>query len=446
MPRRASRRPLISAPLGPVKTSRGPDLMRSEGLELVDSIKDCCESASSTPAVSIASRRSRRISASFLSTAAPSTSPIVAASDVNAVTRMQPAKVSKPSFSKRPALLALSTRSLLKQPSRYTLVARSTPVEDDEENLEPGKTKQSRGRHQDQSIKPMSPQKMESKLPRSRTMTVFHGLKKSFSRPSLAAVRTSGLETKMTPSKTSPPAKRAGSMSSPVALTASSSSPSSSSSPPGTTTTPTSGDATPTSAASIPPRHVRQIDAAQSSEYWSGRFMALQDRFLSEDLDDDSLPMHSSPLDDPCRGPQPAELHHQSLTSSRNRLTYLAPSNTTSALTTITYNPRRRPDDEDDVRRARIFSHLDSLCSTDEARKSLRLWQQSYARRVGCPKLLPREENLDTADRKKMLLGSVGSRFKSMAGQEGVLRKPLPMPSLGRGAAFAVKPGSTAVC
>ncbi|KAG5924583.1 hypothetical protein E4U53_003404 [Claviceps sorghi] len=441
MPKRSSQRPLISAPLGPVKTSRGPDLIRSEGLELVDSIKDC-ESGSSTPAVSIASRRSRRISASFLSTGTPSTSPIVAASDVNAVTHMQVAKVSKPSFGKRPALLSLSARSLLKQPSRYMLVARSTPVED-EENLEPGRTKQSRG--SDQFAKPMSPQKMVSKLPRSRTMTVFHGLKKSFSRPSLTAAWTSGVENKTTPGKTSPAAKRADLMSSPVALKASSSSSSSSSSPVATAA-PTSGHATPTSAASISQCHLRQIDAAQSSEYWSGRFMALQDRFLSENLDDDSLSTHSSRHDDQWREPQPAELYHQSLTSSRNRLTYLAPSNTTSALTTITYNPRRRPDDQDDVRCSRIFSHLDSLCSTDEARKSLRLWQQSYARRVGRSKLLPAEESSDTTERKKMLLSSVGSRFKSIASQEGLLRKQLPMPSPGRGVAFAVKPSSTAVC
>ncbi|KAG5983010.1 hypothetical protein E4U55_000962 [Claviceps digitariae] len=438
MPRRTSQRPLISAPLGPVKTSRGPDLIRSEGLELVDSIKDC-ESGPSTPTVSVASRRSRRISASFLSTGAPSTSPIAVASDVNAVTHSQATKVSKGSFSKRPALLSLSTRSLLKQPSRYTLVARSTPV-GDEENLEPWETKESRDK--DRDMKLMSSQKTESKLPRSRTMTVFQGLKKSFSRPSLAAAWTSSLESKMTPRKVSP-AKRADFISSPLALTVSSSSSV-------TTPAPTSGNATPNSVASTSRRDTRQIDAAQSSEYWSGRFMALQDRFLSENLDEDSLSLYSSRVDNQWREPKIAELAHQSLTSSGNRLTYLAPSNTTSALTTITYNPRRRLDEEDDDRCARIFSHLDALCSTDEARKSLRLWQQSYARRVGCPKLLPAECPSETTDRKKtLLLGSVGSRFKSMASQDGVLRKQLPVPSSGRGAVFALKPSSTsgvAVC
>ncbi|KAG6006819.1 hypothetical protein E4U54_000115 [Claviceps lovelessii] len=444
MAKRSSQRPLISAPLGPVKTSRGPDLIRSEGLELVDSIKDC-ESGPSTPTASVASRRSRRISASFASTAPPSSSPIVASSDVNAVTHIQATKVSKPSFGKRPALLSLSTRSLLKQPSRYTLVARSTPVED-EENLEPCGTKENRDRDGDGVMKSMSPrQKAESKLPRSRTMTVFHGLKKSFSRPSLAAAWTSSLESKMVPRKSPPVSKRSDFMSSPLSLTVSSAA--------ATTPAPTStsGDATPDSVASIPQSDYRQIDAAQSSEYWSGRFMALQDRFLAENLDEDALSLYSSRVDCQWRETQPSEVAHQSLTSSRNRLTYLAPSNTTSALTTITYNnTRRQLDNEDDLRCGRIFRHLDSLCSTDEARKSLRLWQQSYARRVGCSKLLPAEGYCETTDRKKTLLfASVGSRFKSMASQDGALRKQLPMPSPGRGGSFAVKPSPSrgvAVC
>ncbi|KAG6019724.1 hypothetical protein E4U41_003130 [Claviceps citrina] len=428
MPQRSSQRPIISAPLGPVKTSRGPDLIRSEGLELVDSIKDC-ESGPSTPAVSIASRRSRRISASFLGTAAPSTSPIVAASDITAVTHVQSTKAaSKGSFGKRTALLSLSARSLLKQPSRYTLVARSSPVED-EENLEPLAVKPDR----EPDLKLLGSQKLESRLPRSRTMTVLHGLKKSFSRSSLAAARNSGLDSKTTtPRMGSSLAKRADVVPSPLTFTSSAATP-----------TPTS-DTAPSPVASTPRADGRQIDAAQSSEYWSGRFMALQDRFLSENLEDDDSPsQYSSPAEDSqWRDPKLLALGHQSLTSSRNLLTYLAPSNTTSALTTMTTcNPRRRQDDEDDTRRRRIFSHLDSLCRTDEARKSLRLWQQSYARRFGCSTLLlPVECPSETRNGKTMLLGSVGSRFKSIERREGMLKQ---MPNPGRGAAFGVKPSSS---
>ncbi|KAG6049005.1 hypothetical protein E4U39_006668 [Claviceps sp. Clav50 group G5] len=444
MPKRPSQRPLmnISAPQGPVKTSRGPDLIRSEGLELVDSIKDC-ESGASTPAtsISVASRRSRRISASFLSTstAAPSTSPIVAASDIKAVTYIQATKASKSSFGRRPALLSLSsTRSLLKQPSRYTLVAQSSPLGvENEENVAPWGAKQYPVR--DMDMKPTRSSKQESKLPRSRTMTVLQGLKKSFSRPSLAPARTFSLENKMTPSKNSPIAQRADYTSSPLALTLSSSPLSSAS----TARTPTPHDATSRSAASRPQPDISQVDAAQSAEYWCGRFMALQDRFLSENLDDSSLSQYSSRVDSQWRHTKLVALGHQSLLpSSRNHLTYLAPSNTTSALTTITYNPRRRLENEDDIRRDRIFSHLESLCVTDEAMRSLRLWQQSYEHRVGSSKVPVAQKHFGGMDRKKMLLGSVGSRFKSIEVQDGVVkRKPIPSPR--RGAAFALKHSSS---
>ncbi|KAG6161734.1 hypothetical protein E4U51_006889 [Claviceps purpurea] len=448
MPKRPSQRPLmnISAPQGPVKTSRGPDLIRSESLELVDSIKDC-ESGASTPAtsISVASRRSRRISASFLSTstAAPSTSPIVAASDIKAVTYIQATKAFKPSFGRRPALLSLSTRSLLKQPSRYILVAQSSPLGvENEENVAPWGAKQYPVR--DMDMKPTSSLKQESKLPRSRTMTVLQGLKKSFSRPSLAPARTFSLENKMTPSKTSPIAQRADYTSSPLALTLSSS-PLSSASTASTARTPTPHDATSRSAASRPQPDISQIDTAQSAEYWCGRFMALQDRFLSDNLDDSSLSQYSSRADSQWRQTKLVALGHQSLLpSSRNHLTYLAPSNTTSALTTITYNPRRRLENEDDIRRDRIFSHLESLCVTDEAIRSLRLWQQSYEHRVGSSKVPVAQKQFGSMamDRKKMLLGSVGSRFKSIEVQDGVLkRKPIPSPR--RGAAFALKHSSS---
>lgn len=48
-----------------------------------------------------------------------------------------------------------------------------------------------------------------------------------------------------------------------------------------------------------------------------------------------------------------------------------------------------RLEDEDD-RASRVFSHLEALCTTSEARKSLHTWQQTYARRVGKAELLPR--------------------------------------------------------
>lgn len=45
---------------------------------------------------------------------------------------------------------------------------------------------------------------------------------------------------------------------------------------------------------------------------------------------------------------------------------------------------------DDDERCRRVFVHLEAFCATEEARRSLRLWQQDYARKTGRKKLLPK--------------------------------------------------------
>lgn len=45
---------------------------------------------------------------------------------------------------------------------------------------------------------------------------------------------------------------------------------------------------------------------------------------------------------------------------------------------------------DEDERCKRVFVHLEAFCATDEARASLRLWQQDYARKTGRKKLLPK--------------------------------------------------------
>lgn len=44
---------------------------------------------------------------------------------------------------------------------------------------------------------------------------------------------------------------------------------------------------------------------------------------------------------------------------------------------------------DDDERCKRVLLHMEAFCATDEARNSLRLWQQDYARKTGSKKLLP---------------------------------------------------------
>ena len=47
---------------------------------------------------------------------------------------------------------------------------------------------------------------------------------------------------------------------------------------------------------------------------------------------------------------------------------------------------------DEDNRARRVFLHLEALCVTNEAKKSLHTWQHSYARRMGKECLLPRGE------------------------------------------------------
>lgn len=391
MPKRTYlQRPIISEPIGPVKSSRGPDLTRSEKFEVVGGINDCGSSASN-PSDSIASRKSRRISASFLNTEPPSSSPTVVGSEVSAVSRMQGKYSSKESLGRKAGLFSLSTRSLLKQSSKYTLVAR-LESDEDTKNIPPFY------RQQDEK-KSAIPRSM-SKLPKSRTMMVLHELKKSFSRPSLAAVRSINSSYKQSPQNH------------PVFGKFDNSEPSISTSPSSQTTL-TSFSLLERCPTPPPVPSIRHIGTAQSSEYWSGRFMALQDRFSSENLTKASLSSSSSKIEDRWQTRLPVS-GRQSLTTSQNRLTYLAPSNTTSALTTITYNPRLRPpEDGEDVKCKRIFSHLESLCTTSEAKLSLHSWQQAYARRHKRPRLLPEGGCMHEKGRKNGILAGVGNRFKS---------------------------------
>lgn len=46
---------------------------------------------------------------------------------------------------------------------------------------------------------------------------------------------------------------------------------------------------------------------------------------------------------------------------------------------------------DDDERCKRVFVHLEAFCATDEARDSLRTWQQEFARKTGRKKLLPKD-------------------------------------------------------
>ncbi|KAI0442691.1 hypothetical protein F4803DRAFT_518269 [Xylaria telfairii] len=163
--------------------------------------------------------------------------------------------------------------------------------------------------------------------------------------------------------------------------------------------------------------NLHHIYTAQSSAYWAGRFMALHDRFQSETLIPENLAMlvhahaeHSLiPVAQPSLAssattsciPSPAKPMDSTTTSmsprkSRKPSTKLqhksgadaaaariSQSTTFVAPTQQSFEAAAVLLVDEDARTRRVFSHLNTLCATSEARRSLQSWQQDYARRMG---------------------------------------------------------------
>ncbi|KAL2882739.1 hypothetical protein SGCOL_001950 [Colletotrichum sp. CLE4] len=217
----------------------------------------------------------------------------------------------------------------------------------------------------------------KKRLPKSRTLTVLSNLTASLSRTSLASFtgsdRKASLQTV---------ASRKTSSSSTL-----------------TTTIPTR---TPTPV--TPELNPLIITTAQPSAYWSGRFMSLQDRFQGESLQEQTLSIFVTA--------------HASKASilAQQRATYQGrgnlPLSTTTALDrygTAAIQEAKRLSDEDN-RSLRIFLHLQALCGTPEAQKSLHAWQEAYARRMGRSILLPEGTNSDRGFVARLFSGSGGGR------------------------------------
>ncbi|KAI3320268.1 hypothetical protein HD806DRAFT_538460 [Xylariaceae sp. AK1471] len=203
----------------------------------------------------------------------------------------------------------------------------------------------------------------------------------------------------------------------------------------------------------IEPTNPRQIYTAQTSAYWAGRFMALQDRFQSETLMPKNLAtlVHAHaersllPRDKPslassatmsCITPSANTNTKPKLTHSttgsmsprkpqqqlRPKLQPKAASQTPRSTTAVataqpSYQHAAALLADEDNRCRRIFLHLDALCTTSEARMSLQQWQQSYARRVGNENLLPEGGTMHERTREltwvgRLLIGSGNGHSK----------------------------------
>ncbi|OHF00921.1 hypothetical protein CORC01_03749 [Colletotrichum orchidophilum] len=213
----------------------------------------------------------------------------------------------------------------------------------------------------------------KKRLPKSRTFTLLSNLTASLSRTSLASFTGSD---RMASLQTT--ASRKTSSSSTLATPM-----------PTRTPTPVTPEVNPLI-----------ITTAQPSAYWSGRFMSLQDRFQGESLQEQTLSIFVTA--------------HASKASilAQQRAAYQGrgnlPLSTTTALDrygTAAIQEAKRLSDEDN-RSLRVFLHLEALCGTPEAQKSLHAWQEAYARRMGRSVLLPEGTNPDKGFVARLFSGS----------------------------------------
>lgn len=397
--------PLVSAPFGPVKSSRGPDLNRSDTFIIVDGIKQCSDiqttgilnsAYSNLPPddadIARAGKLTQSLSAGFPKSPLAGT-PTVAESNITVTTSLQcpPNTNLTPRVRFRQASLSASPRphlkSTLKTSSTVSLLPCLSPIYQDENtppHLEGGKGYLSK--HKNAS---------NSKLTKSRTMNVLHELKTSISRSSLKATAASNSfdkERSFSSSNTAIPKSSSKlrlpqfSQTSLVAQTCHFKS-------------------------YTPEPDPHQISEAQPSAYWSGRFVSLYDKLSSENLSPEPLYSLASAY---------RQGNHNSLSISSHytgtpkmKPSYLSHATTTSALTSLMHKPQTPPSlHDEDSQSCRIFQRLESHCCTQEAKDSLHDWQQDYARRHNKPSLLPKGGTMEGK-------GSLMSKWFSSQGRSG---------------------------
>ncbi|KAH8666450.1 hypothetical protein BX600DRAFT_435852 [Xylariales sp. PMI_506] len=233
-------------------------------------------------------------------------------------------------------------------------------------------------------------------IPRSNTLNAFSGISSSLSRGSLVKTRSTSNKSTNEIVESGPT-----SASRPVALP------------------------------SAEENNPRQVHTAQPSAYWTGRFMALQDRLLNELLTPDNITtlvtahaergvlanggVHSSII-------LPAQAHQgQASVLKRNyrspNFDVISSSTVESGYAEMSLDATRLQDEENRARQ--VFLYLEALCTTGEARESLHEWQQVYARRTGKDGLLPRGKRSERKGWMGRLLRRSGIQNGSKWGSTG---------------------------
>ncbi|KAI1458754.1 hypothetical protein F4805DRAFT_456467 [Annulohypoxylon moriforme] len=131
--------------------------------------------------------------------------------------------------------------------------------------------------------------------------------------------------------------------------------------------------------------NVRLIYEAQDAEWWTGRFQALDDHFRNENLSPENMATiiaSATKIPGPASRPQ----NPAGLPSSHTMGNFPSSS---AATTASAQRERAALLTDEDARAKRVFGHLNTLCMTDAARKSLYAFQQQYARNHDKEALLP---------------------------------------------------------
>ncbi|CRK17617.1 hypothetical protein BN1723_016548, partial [Verticillium longisporum] len=420
---RPSLRSLISAPVGPIHRSNGQDLQRSEGFSIVPSIDSCAGSNPNNPTVGEQSKEHLD-----MADARSNNNGRIMEGGVDKTRLRIPTSSSTPMVRRlsasyrggRPPVGNPVTASENKTTTRGTLAMSRTTIGSNasatkfQSRLRVGEA----GRASLGSMKPL-PELPAVKQTKGR-LSLFTGKKSNstFSlgtkanfqtkKPSFeptAKTATSDIEIKSIAYPHAPPPKprltKSRTLAALTNLTASlsrtslvsdrkASSSSKASVPSVRTASPAVSTLTPFPVLPEEPPVSSQpndVTSAQPSAYWSGRYLALHDRYKSE-ANLTEAPMRTLLAQTPNRITPRSGLTQSNTTVGLTTLTSFQQTSIPSVATGRTYV-------DDEPIAISVFRRLEELCTTPEARESLRAWQLSYARKINCVKLLPPGETMD---------------------------------------------------
>ncbi|KAJ3485605.1 hypothetical protein NLG97_g6781 [Lecanicillium saksenae] len=347
---------VISSPIGPVKNSRGPDFTRSEGLIIVDAIRDCGPSdenesidsvAAALPekkkALSLFARKTLLKTQSLASLASPAKT-VAPHSVTTPRSKFDQDEISSSISKLKSASISTTTVFTVNGDHEYTHTTKPP------ESVSP----------------PKSRLRFATKLPKSKTMNVLQDIKNSA--PSRANIPSTIRRPQAKKSDISLKQPDMPKMDIFRSLRRRSREESVSSNRHSSTTNIT----TPDSSGQIDetteylPRP-GQVVHAQTSAYWTGRFITLRDRLSTEHM--------TNVLSQATETLQMGVLQH----TSQQNVTHDGE---------LSGNPPYPLREEDDLCR-QVFSILESQCVTKAARESLKRWREQYARSRRQPGLLP---------------------------------------------------------